>query len=199
LKAFIADPTPTLRLLEILKDDPALYVQRSVANHLNDIAKDHPARILDLLAAWQNGASPQRLWITRHALRSLVKAGDGRALAILGYAGKGLHIEGLGLQNTTLHLGDTLRFSFTLHNPAEQTQTAVVDYRLHFMKANGQTSPKVFKLKNVALGPGESLHIEKGHPLRPISTRNYYPGRHRVEVQVNGVILAGADFDFLLP
>ncbi len=42
LQALVADPTPTLPLLAALQDDPSDYVRRSVANHLNDIAKDHP-------------------------------------------------------------------------------------------------------------------------------------------------------------
>lgn len=43
LRELIADPSPNLPLLEGLADDPSPYVRRSVANHLNDIAKDHPS------------------------------------------------------------------------------------------------------------------------------------------------------------
>jgi 3-methyladenine DNA glycosylase AlkC len=69
LPAFIADPTPLLPLLEALKDDPDLYVRRSVANHVGDIAKDHATLALGLCRSWLAGATPERRWLIRHALR----------------------------------------------------------------------------------------------------------------------------------
>lgn len=69
LRAFIADPTPLLPLLEALRDDPDLYVRRSVANHVGDIAKDHPTLALALCRRWLAGATSERRWLIRHALR----------------------------------------------------------------------------------------------------------------------------------
>lgn len=82
LPAFIKDPRPTLPILKALKDDPDLYVRRSVANHLGDIAKDHPDIVFDLCAKWLNDASDERKWLIRHALRHPARKGVKRALTL---------------------------------------------------------------------------------------------------------------------
>ncbi len=201
LKQFIHDPTPTLALLEKLKDDPAEYVRRSVANHLNDIAKDHPQRVIETCARWmQEDASPERAWIVRHALRTLVKAGNPNALAVLGYEPPQVALRGLSVTPAVLTLGESLTIRFTLHNQASTPQNLLVDYRLHFMKANGEVKPKVFKLTTRQLDPGEMVTIERQHPIRPITTRKYYPGRQLVDVQVNGQVVGNtAVFDLIIP
>ncbi len=82
LPDFVKNPRPVLPILEALKDDPELYVRRSVANHLGDIAKDHPVLAFDLCERWLRGASENRKWLIRHALRHPAKKGDQRALKI---------------------------------------------------------------------------------------------------------------------
>lgn len=82
IPAFIQDPRPTLPILEALKDDPDLYVRRSVANHLGDIAKDNPQLAFDLCARWVKGASPERKWLIRHAVRHPAKHGVPAALRL---------------------------------------------------------------------------------------------------------------------
>jgi len=74
----------------------------------------------------------------------------------------------------------------------------MIDFVMHFRKASGKTAPKVFKLKKARLTAGERLSIKKKLAIRPISTRKYYPGRQRLEVQVNGRILGGADFELVM-
>ena len=88
LRAFQKDPQPVLELLELLRDDPELYVRRSVANNLNDIGKDHPALLSTVARRWLRGATPERQWVIKHALRSAVKRADAGALAALGFGGK---------------------------------------------------------------------------------------------------------------
>ena len=61
---------------------------------------------------------------------------------------------------------------------------------IHFVKANGKTAPKVFKLKNLTLAPNGSVRIEKNHPVRKITTRDYFPGLHTLAIQVNGKVVA---------
>lgn len=82
LPAFIADPGPVLPILEALRDDRSLYVRRSVANNLGDIAKDHPERVFDLCERWLDGASAERRWVIRHALRYPAKKGAARAIRL---------------------------------------------------------------------------------------------------------------------
>jgi 3-methyladenine DNA glycosylase AlkC len=86
LPAFQADMQLTLPLLELLKDDPALYVRRSVANHLGDLAKDHREGILDVCERWlsevrdvERTVANNRRWLIRHAVRHPDKQGHARA------------------------------------------------------------------------------------------------------------------------
>lgn len=199
LPDFIADPSPTLKLLDHLKDDPSLYVRRSVANHLNDITKDHPERVMETLEMWQDGASEGTQWLINHALRTLVKKGDSRALSILGYGSAKIELADLDISPQQLIFGDTLQIAFTLTSTGEKTQSLIIDYIMHFVKANGKTAPKVFKLKKTEIRPNESLYVQKTHSIRPISTRKYYPGINRVEIQVNGTVIGEAEFELVMP
>ncbi|MDE2750329.1 MAG: DNA alkylation repair protein [Chloroflexota bacterium] len=198
LTDFIADPTPALALLERLKDDPSLYVRRSVANHLNDIGKDHPELLLARMEAWSRDASEERLWLINHALRTLVKRGDRRALAILGYGPAAVELADLRLAPAILQYGNEIEFGFSLRNVGAGAQNLMIDFLIHFVKANGTTAPKVFKLKKMRLPAGDTASISKRFAIRPISTRKYYPGRHRLEIQVNGRVLGGADFELAM-
>lgn len=198
LRDFIVDPAPTLSLLEQLKDDPSLYVRRSVANHLNDISKDHPELLLERMAAWSQGASKERLWLINHALRTLVKRGDQRALAILGFGSANVELRGLKLQPAALQFGNELEFSFELQNRGIAEVNLMIDFVMRFRKSTGATAPKVFKLKKTRLPAGKGISIKKKLAIRPISTRKYYPGRQRLEIQVNGRVLGGADFELVM-
>lgn len=90
LKNVQAKPQLTLPLLEKLKDDPELYVRRSVANHLGDIAKDHLELVLETCARWLNESqamkdalqAKNRRWVIRHALRYPAKKAHARALEL---------------------------------------------------------------------------------------------------------------------
>lgn len=82
IPAFVKDPRPTLPILETLKDDPDEYVRRSVANHIGDIAKDHPELAFEISERWLEGASLERKWIIRHALRYPAKKGSMAALRL---------------------------------------------------------------------------------------------------------------------
>ena len=198
LKPLIRDPAPTLPLLRALQDDPSEYVRRSVANHLNDIAKDHPA----LVAAWLHehlpGASAERRALLRHASRTLIKTGDS---AVLQAWGLGEHFRGdaaLHIAPGHIRLGGSVGLVLQLHSRARRPQRLVVDYAVHHVKADGSTSPKVFKGWTLELPPQGELRLEKRHAVRPITTRRYFAGHHRVVVQVNGRAVAEAGFDLSL-
>lgn len=195
LRVFAADPAPVVSLLELLKDDASLYVRRSVANNLNDIGKDHPARLTAIAAEWWKDASAERQWIIRHALRSAVKRGDPRALAVLGFGTKAsLRVTGIEIEPARPRMGGKVSIVVTIENPSRRLQKAVVDLVVHFVKANGGTSPKVFKLANVSLAPGESVSLRKTVSLADLTTRKHYPGRHRVALQCNGVMQELGEF-----
>lgn len=199
LRPLIADPTPTLPLLAALQDDPSPYVRRSVANHLNDIAKDHPAVVADWLQRHLPEASAERRALLRHASRSLIKAGDAAVLAAWGQGEALLGRADLAVAPAQITLGERVGLSATLTSLSRRPQALVVDYVVHHVKANGSTSPKVFKGWSLTLAPGEIRTLVKQHAVRPITTRVYYPGAHRVDLQVNGAVVASAVFELHVP
>jgi 3-methyladenine DNA glycosylase AlkC len=194
LKQLIADPRPILPLLEALKDDTSEYVRRSVANNLNDIAKDHPDLIVSICERWYVGASASRKRLIRHALRTLIKDGHPSVFPLLGFTAEpSLGVGIIKLDQDRIELGEDLRFELDLTSLVDQ-QHFVVDFAVHFVKANGDTVPKVFKLKNVKADAGERVVIKKKHPIKPITTRRYYSGVHHLAVHVNGREIARTSF-----
>lgn len=193
LPMFQEDPAPVLALLEQLKDDEDEYVRRSVANNLNDIAKDHPDLVADLAARWMEGADRNRQRLVRHALRTLVKQGHPKALAALGYGEAQVDLVSLSVLTPVVDYGAALAFEIELHSRADQK--LVIDYVIHHRKANGTLAPKVFKWATVTLSAGEVYKGRRSHAIRPITTRRYYPGLHRVEIVANGKSLGIADFE----
>jgi 3-methyladenine DNA glycosylase AlkC len=186
LTAFVADPQPILALLERLKADPVLMVRRSVANNLNDIAKDHLDLVVETLVRWSWATDQVTQWIIGHAARTLLKQGHAGALALVGYGDASIRLASLELRETCVHMGEDLVFAVEIESTADAPQNVMIDYVVHHMKANGKLTPKVFKLAKKRLGPREVLSLIKRHAFRPLSTRVYYPGRHALEIQING-------------
>ncbi len=188
LRRFQEDPTPVLELLELLRDDPDSTVRRSVANNLNDIGKDHPERLLVVARKWVDGAGEERLALLRHALRTLVKAGNSEALKILGFTrAKGVELVDRRLEPAAVRRGEAVEIAFDLRNAAPTAQHLLVDLRVHYRKANGSTSPKVFKLRSVELPSGEVVSFRKRLSLADLTTRRHHAGVHRVEALINGI------------
>lgn len=193
LQALVADPSPTLPLLATLRADPSLYVRKSVANHLNDIAKDHPEVVLDLVTTWDR-TDARTAWIVRHALRTLIKRGHPRALALLG-AGAAPKLEAtFKVTPKRIHLGDTITLSASATSTSSRAQSLIVDYVVHYARASGRASEKVFKWTALDLPAGASATLIKRQTIRDFSTRRHHPGRHRIELQINGRRLAESAF-----
>lgn len=186
LRGLIADPSPSLPLLEALRDDEEDYVRRSVANHLNDIAKDHPDLVADIAEDWMRGATPHRERLLRHACRTLIKKGHPKTLAIFAYESPAVELTSLSIQPSAASLGQKLRFTAHLRSTSRNIQSLVVDYVLHFRKANGNRVGKVFKWKTTSIAPGETLALQRLHSIRPITTRKYYSGQQALSLRVNG-------------
>jgi 3-methyladenine DNA glycosylase AlkC len=194
LKALIGDPSPTLPLLRRLQDDPSPYVRRSVANHLNDIAKDHPDIVLQWLHEHLPQAPAERRALLRHACRTLIKQGHP---AVLKAWGLGAALRGsvmLQVAPKRIAVGESLALTVQLQSAAKRTQTLVIDYAVHHVKASGATSAKVFKGWTLQLAPGEVRTLVKRHSMRPVTTRRYHAGRHEVDLRINGQVLARAFF-----
>ena len=202
LQDMIKDPTPSIKILEQLKFDEELYVRKSVANHLNDISKDHPTIAIKLLSKWKKEASPNDQknidWIIHHALRTLIKNGNPEALALLGVPkSTDINVAKLNLNTNKLYMGEKLEFSFTVHSLARKEQKLIIDYRVHFVRSQGKTAIKVFKLKNIVMKFGEKLEVKKNHHFKEITTREYYDGIHKLDIQINGMIIKSTKFDLI--
>jgi 3-methyladenine DNA glycosylase AlkC len=195
LKCFVEDPTNTLVLLNLLKNDPSLYIRRSVANHLNDISKDHPSLVTNTCKIWlenhdKNNSRKNLDWLIKHATRSLIKANFLEAFTLLGFTEKPkVSLSLLALSSQKISVGDKVNFSFDLESKTENAQKLVVDYIIHFVKANGEQRGKVFKLKNITLKANEKITLSKSHSFKKISTRKYYTGEHAIEIVVNGKVM----------
>jgi 3-methyladenine DNA glycosylase AlkC len=204
IEPLIADPTPVAGILENLRCDPSLYVRKSVANHLNDISKDHPDWVLERVAAWPLD-DVRTAWVVRHGLRTLIKRGDRTALALLGADSEAsVELTKLSVKPSKIRLGDSVTLGFELRSTGAQRQKLVVDYAIHYVRP-GRTSlgsrarkrastRKVFKLKTLELGPGARELVSRKQTIRDFSTRTHYAGKHEVEILVNGQVLGRASF-----
>lgn len=195
LKNLIADPSPTAPILEALKGDPSLYVRKSVANHLNDITKDHPDRAIERVSTWDMD-DKHTAWIVRHALRTLIKKGEPRALALIGTTGKAqVAVEAFSVTPAALKLGDRLSLKAGIVSTGETSQKLVVDYAIHYVKKSGAASRKGFKLKEIALEPRGRTDLSISQTVRDFTTRKHNAGFHRVELIVNGEVLVDGGFE----
>jgi 3-methyladenine DNA glycosylase AlkC len=199
LQALVADPSPTLPLLRALMDDPGAYVRRSVANHLNDIGKDHP----DLVVAWVREHLPDadaaRRALLRHASRSLVKQGHAGMLAAWGLGAPLRGKAALTLDRSRVKLGESLPFTLALQSTSARAQVLEIDYAVHHVKADGRLAPKVFKGWRIELAAREARTLAKQHSLRPVTTRVYRAGRHLLDVRINGQVVAEQPFELRVP
>lgn len=195
LTSFIEDPSPVLELITPLRADASLYVRNSVANNLNDIAKDHPRLVVKTVRRWLSEKdNPHAPWIAKRALRQLVKAGDAEALGVLGFDAKPkVKLVSLAIDKPSLEIGDSIEFELALRSSANESVN--VDYAIEYQMARGKIARKVFKLKVVPLTKGKLVALRKRHSFRLITTRTYHPGAHGITVLVNGRPLGSARFE----
>ena len=193
-----ADPGATRPILDALRRDGSPTVRRSVANHVNDISRLDPDLAVTTAERWLADPDAHTATLVRHALRSLIKRGDQRALAAMGFgSAEGLTVDGPHIAAERVAIGEALTFDATLRNDSGEPVRVAVDYLIHFQKANGTLAPKVFKLTTATLAPGESVVLKRSHSLRPITTRRYHEGAHALEIQVNGVRLGAVPFELV--
>ncbi|ATX80968.1 3-methyladenine DNA glycosylase AlkC [Mariprofundus ferrinatatus] len=198
LSQFVSDPSPLLPLLELLKDDESEYVRRSVANSLNDISKDHPDLVIKTCRCWTKPKNKNRTKLIRHALRTLVKSGHPDVFGLLGYTETPqLSVQDMKVDSQNIKLGESANFTVLITATSSDIQNVVIDYAVHHVKANGQSSTKVFKLKSTTINPGETIQLKKSHPFKKITTRKYYTGQHSIELLINGMAVCSVEFQLL--
>ena len=193
--ALLADPTIGLAVLEKLRHDPSEYVRRSVANHLNDVAKADPELVVETAARWSAEPETAEPMITR-ALRTLVKNGHPGAMEVLGFSSEPtLVVDGFTVSPSEVTLGQSIEIVAVLTSVADTEQRFVVDFVIHHVLANGRTSPKVFKWTTPTLAPGATIELRKKRKIATASTRRYHPGYHQVDLQIAGTSLAQGGFE----
>lgn len=197
LHEFVKDPVPILPILATLRDDPSDYVRRSVANNLNDIAKDHPNLVAGIAVDWRESGGRARARLVRHACRTLIKSGHAGALAAFGFTPPKLADCRIRLSKTTIRLGEPLGITLDLIG-SQAAQKLLIDYVMHFPRANGNTSAKVFKWTEISMQKGEARTLTKTHAYRQVTTRRDYPGPQRLSVRINGQDFEGPTFDLMV-
>jgi 3-methyladenine DNA glycosylase AlkC len=188
-------PDRVIALLELLKDDPASVVRRSVANNLNDLGKVHPGLCMRTCEVWLERASGERRELIAHALRSAVKRGNPEALRLLGYGGvPAVAVDDVRISPRRVPIGGRVSIGFVLRSRSRTAQDLLVDLAVHFVKANGRRNPKVFKVKRIALPARGRIELAASVSLAVHTTRKPQPGRHEIDVIVNGTSIPVGSF-----
>ncbi|RLA00641.1 MAG: DNA alkylation repair protein, partial [Gammaproteobacteria bacterium] len=181
-------------------DDPSRYVQRSIANNLNDISKDHPQLIIELCQRWLIDETDNRKWIIRHGCRSLIKLGNPAVFSLLGFTDEvKISIEQFKVEKSQINVGESLGFSFEIKSTSDAEQLLMIDYKIHHVKGSQKRTNKVFKLKTIKLEANKMIEINKKHSFKVINTRKYYSGLHTIELIVNGKSIGDMDFNLQDP
>jgi hypothetical protein len=199
LEAVQADPQLAAGILDRLKADESLYVRKSVANHLNDVTKVHPAWVLDTIEGWSL-ENKHTAWIAKHALRSLIKQGDLRALTVIGAGAKAeVELLDVRVEPAVVRLGEAITLSFVVKSTVAHEQRLVIDYAIDYVKANGGVSRKVFKLKTVILAGFGMKGIRRGQQIKNLATRKHNAGKHEIQVMINGEYFPNTSFNIMAP
>jgi 3-methyladenine DNA glycosylase AlkC len=185
LPALKKDPSPVLPLLENLKNDPSEWVRRSVANHINDIAKDHPDLVIALAARWK-GTSKETDAIIKHGCRTLLKQGHPEVLKHYGLESKEILLENFEILTPQVNIGDSLEFTFEITNTSAEVQTIRLEYGVYYKKANGLLSKKVFKISEKTYLPAIAVLVTRKQSFRLITTKVFHTGEHQLSIIVNG-------------
>jgi len=195
IPAFKKNPAQILPILETLKNDSSPYVRKSVANNLNDISKDNPDLVIDMIRQWQ-GKTTETDRIVKHAARTLLKQGNSEVMQLFGFASPDeIELEDFTLLTPTVKIGEYLEFTFNLKNTSDRATKIRLEYGVYFLKANGSLSRKVFNISEKEYAANSLTSISKRQSFKPITTRKYYAGRHEISLIVNGEELAKQDFE----
>ncbi|EMY9862903.1 TPA: DNA alkylation repair protein [Clostridioides difficile] len=193
ISKFKKDPTPVLPILEQLKTDTSTYVQKSVANNLNDISKTHPDLVISIAKDWY-GKNKSTNWIVKHGCRTLLKKGNRDVLALFGYDDTtSINIQDFTLETTSISIGEDLTFSFNIL--AKKATKTRLEYGIDYMKSNGKRNRKIFKISEVSLKENEKKSYMKKHSFADVSVRKHYPGIHSIAIIINGIEKDKLDFE----
>ena len=194
LPLFKNDPKAIMPILEILKNDSSEYVRRSVANNLNDIAKDNPKKVIEIAHKWiGNTLNTDKL--VKHASRTLLKEGNQEIMKLFGFGSvKNIKIFGLIIKSKTIKIGDYLQFDFSLKNIENTSIKIRLEYAIYYQKASGSLSKKVYKISEKEYQNNSITNVNRKQSFKIISTRKFHLGLHQIAIIVNGNEFEKHDF-----
>ncbi len=188
-------PTTIIPILENLKNDPSEYVRRSVANNLNDIAKDNPEVVISISQKWI-GQTKETDRLVKHGCRSLLKQGNTSIMELFGFGSiKDILIEEFKITTPKIQIGEHVCFQFQLTNKNKSASKIRLEYGVYYQKANGSLSRKVFKISERKYPANTTTLIQKKQSFKIITTRKFHLGKHQISIIINGNELDLLDFE----
>lgn len=191
------DPAPIIPILENLKNDPSKFVRLSVANNLNDIAKDNPKIIIALAKSWK-GKSKNVDWVIKHGCRTLLKQGNTEIMSLFGLGS----IENITTENSQIltpkvKIGEAVEFCFDLSNYNKRKTKIRLEYGIYYQKSNGALAKKIYKISEKEYAENSVIHVVKKHSFCAITTRAFYSGLHQITIIVNGNEFERLNFELI--
>ena len=191
------DPEPIIPILENLKNDVSLSVRRSVANNLNDISKDHPKRVIEIIKKWK-GVTKETDSLVKHASRTLLKQGNPVVMKLFGFGELDkISISDFRILSPVVRVGGVLEFLFTIENASNSGTKIRLEYGLYYQKANGTLSRKVFKISEKEYSKNSKTVIHRKQSFKIITTRKFHTGKHQLAIIINGKELEKKDFNLI--
>lgn len=191
------NPAPIIPILENLKNDPSRFVRLSVANNLNDIAKDNPETVIKLAKKWK-GESEEVDWVIKHGCRTLLKQGNPEVMKLFGFDSiKNISIEDFQIPMPKVKVGNSLEFSFDLLNNDNKKVKIRLEYGIYYQKANGTLAKKVHRISEKEYAGSSVTRITRKHSFRVVTTRKFHLGLHQVAVIINGNEFEKHDFELI--
>ncbi|APW65232.1 DNA alkylation repair protein [Poseidonibacter parvus] len=183
LSIFKKNPAKVLEIIEILKNDKSVYVQKSVANNLNDILKDNPSLVIKFVK--NNLEKTKELdWICKHASRTLLKNGDKEILKLFNFD-KSSHIKIKDFTcDNSVNINENLNFSFELKSD-EKIGNIRVEYIIDYLKVNKKHNKKIFMISQNEI-KSKSKKFTKKQSFNNMTTRKHYIGKHYISILING-------------
>ncbi|WP_456312674.1 DNA alkylation repair protein [Pseudomonas shirazensis] len=190
------DPSSILPILENLKNDPSEYVRRSVANNLNDIAKDNPQIILEIANKWK-GQNKETDAIIKHGCRTLLKQGHPEILSHYGLESTNIELSNFEIKTPVVKIEDYLQFQFHLNNKNKEAKTIRLEYAVHYKKSKGHLAKKVFKISEKVYQPNQLSKVERKQSFKLITTRVFHTGIHQLSIIINGTESEILEFELI--
>ena len=191
------NPSSVLPILENLKNDESAYVRKSVANNLNDIAKDNPKTVIALVKKWQ-GKTKNTDWVIKHGSRTLLKQGNSELMQVFGFGSiENININNFKIITPVVKVGDALEFTFQVSNNNETDCKLRLEYGLYYQKANASLSKKVYKISEKILNKQSLTSMKRKQSFKLITTRKFHVGLHQLSIIINGNELDKIDFELI--